>query len=93
MGGLGKTTLAKKIYNNDHVKSHFSYRAWVNVSQDFNSIELLLEILQSQMLKPDRDELKKILEDCFAKIYKDNLRVFLSTHLYQVLAFGLQNFK
>jgi hypothetical protein len=31
MGGLEKTTLARKIYNNVHVKSHFEYRAWVYV--------------------------------------------------------------
>jgi hypothetical protein len=37
MGGLGKTTLAKKIYNNDHIKSHFSYRAWVNVSSKIST--------------------------------------------------------
>ncbi|XP_059436531.1 disease resistance protein RPP13-like [Corylus avellana] len=57
MGGLGKTTLAKKIYNNDCIKSHFFCRAWVNVSEDFSPIELLLEILKSQNLKSDRDEL------------------------------------
>ncbi|XP_059438430.1 probable disease resistance protein At1g58602 [Corylus avellana] len=71
MGGLGKTTLARKIYNNDHIKSHFPYRAWVNVSQDFNPIELLLEILQSQMSKPDRDELTETLED----MSKDELKM------------------
>ncbi|XP_062161458.1 putative disease resistance protein At1g50180 [Alnus glutinosa] len=49
MGGLGKTTLAKKIYNNDHVKRHFHCRAWVYVSQDFKTRELLLEILKSQI--------------------------------------------
>jgi Leucine-rich repeat (LRR) protein len=60
MGGLGKTTLAKKIYNNDHVKRHFRCRAWVYVSQDFKTRELLLEILKSQM--PISDELTRQLE-------------------------------
>jgi hypothetical protein len=33
MGGLGKITLAKKIYNNDRVKSHFPCRVWVYISE------------------------------------------------------------
>jgi hypothetical protein len=49
MGGLGKTTLARKIYNNDRVKSHFPCRVWVYVSEDFKINELLIEILKSQM--------------------------------------------
>uniref|UniRef100_A0A2N9GL59 NB-ARC domain-containing protein n=1 Tax=Fagus sylvatica TaxID=28930 RepID=A0A2N9GL59_FAGSY len=29
MGGLGKTTLAKMVYNHDKVKQHFDCRAWI----------------------------------------------------------------
>jgi broad-specificity NMP kinase len=61
MGGLGKTTLARKIYNNDRVKRHFHCRAWVYVSQNFNTKELLLEILKSQMPISD-DHLTRKLE-------------------------------
>ncbi|XP_060672233.1 putative disease resistance RPP13-like protein 3 [Ziziphus jujuba] len=46
MGGLGKTTLAKKIYNNTHVKNHFGCCAWVSVSQEYKSRNLLLDILK-----------------------------------------------
>ncbi|KAL2230239.1 UNVERIFIED_CONTAM: putative disease resistance protein [Sesamum indicum] len=35
MGGLGKTTLATKIYNGEAVQRCFKYRAWVCVSQQF----------------------------------------------------------
>ncbi|RVW81266.1 Disease resistance protein RPP13 [Vitis vinifera] len=42
MGGLGKTTLAKKVYNHSDVQHHFSCRAWVYVSQEYNIRELLL---------------------------------------------------
>jgi hypothetical protein len=52
--GLGKTTLAKKIYNNDRVKSHFPCRVWVYVSEDFKIRELLIEILKSQMSISDK---------------------------------------
>ncbi|KAL6322671.1 hypothetical protein AAG906_015357 [Vitis piasezkii] len=43
MGGLGKTTLAKKVYND--VKQHFDCDAWVYVSQEYRTRDLLFEIL------------------------------------------------
>ncbi|MFQ6666259.1 hypothetical protein Gotur_032685 [Gossypium turneri] len=45
MGGLGKTTLAKKIYQHDQVVSHFKYLAWVNVSQQFQKRKIWEDIL------------------------------------------------
>jgi disease resistance protein RPM1 len=47
MGGLGKTTLAKKIYNDNVVKNQFKCRAWVYVSQEFRARDVLLQILQT----------------------------------------------
>ncbi|KAM7490597.1 hypothetical protein LguiA_033518 [Lonicera macranthoides] len=47
MGGIGKTTLAKKIYNSKLVKERFDCCAWVNVSQEFETKELLLNILRN----------------------------------------------
>jgi signal recognition particle GTPase len=44
MGGLGKTTLARKLYNNLSVMRHFNCHVWVCVSQDFRTRELLLTI-------------------------------------------------
>ncbi|KAL6005898.1 hypothetical protein ACLOJK_039943 [Asimina triloba] len=41
MGGLGKTTLAQKAFNDDGVRTHFDLRAWVFVSQQFSVRELL----------------------------------------------------
>ncbi|KAF9664094.1 hypothetical protein SADUNF_Sadunf17G0120500 [Salix dunnii] len=37
MAGLGKTTLAQMVFNDDSVASHFEYRQiWISVSDDFN---------------------------------------------------------
>ncbi|XP_027157096.1 putative late blight resistance protein homolog R1A-3 [Coffea eugenioides] len=47
MPGLGKTTLAKKVYNDSSVMSHFYARAWCTVSQTYHKKNLLLQILTS----------------------------------------------
>ncbi|KAK4708452.1 hypothetical protein R3W88_029377 [Solanum pinnatisectum] len=46
MPGLGKTTLANKVYNNTLVASHFKFRASCTVSQKYNNSKVLWEILQ-----------------------------------------------
>ena len=46
MGGMGKTTLAKVVYNEDEVKNGFGVRAWVCVSEPFDRYEIAKAILQ-----------------------------------------------
>nr|CAN69032.1 hypothetical protein VITISV_024142 [Vitis vinifera] len=41
MGGLGKTTLAKKVYDNKELVGYFDCSAWITVSQSFKMEELL----------------------------------------------------
>uniref|UniRef100_A0A2N9H2G9 NB-ARC domain-containing protein n=1 Tax=Fagus sylvatica TaxID=28930 RepID=A0A2N9H2G9_FAGSY len=61
MGGLGKTTLARKIYNNNHVENNFNFRRWVYVSQEYRIRELLLEILKGVKIFILKTELKEEL--------------------------------
>ncbi|CAD6343900.1 unnamed protein product [Miscanthus lutarioriparius] len=41
VGGIGKTTLAQKIFNNDIIQQDFTKKIWLSVNQDFDEIELL----------------------------------------------------
>lgn len=41
MGGLGKTTLARKLFNSTDVKGGFDCRAWVCVTQEYTTRDLL----------------------------------------------------
>ncbi|KAL2959372.1 hypothetical protein AAZX31_18G263600 [Glycine max] len=65
MGGLGKTTLARKIYNNNQVQRRFPCLAWVSVSNDYRPKECLLSLLKcstsstSEFEKLSEEELKK----------------------------------
>ncbi|XP_065625004.1 putative disease resistance protein RGA3 isoform X2 [Quercus suber] len=48
MAGLGKTTLAKLVYNNNGlVRGHFDEKIWVCVSDNFDYIRILRGILES----------------------------------------------
>ncbi|KAK8633203.1 hypothetical protein V6N13_014051 [Hibiscus sabdariffa] len=47
MGGLGKTTLAKKIYHHSQVVDHFDRLVWVYVSQQCQKRKVWTDILSS----------------------------------------------
>ncbi|XP_057759185.1 putative disease resistance protein RGA3 [Arachis stenosperma] len=47
MGGLGKTTLARWVFNDDRVIQHFDLRIWVCVSTNFNMMKILQSIVES----------------------------------------------
>ena len=45
MGGLGKTTLAKKVFKDPWIQSRFGCAFWIDVSQDYNNVKLLKDLL------------------------------------------------
>uniref|UniRef100_A0A0D9XZF5 NB-ARC domain-containing protein n=1 Tax=Leersia perrieri TaxID=77586 RepID=A0A0D9XZF5_9ORYZ len=66
LGGVGKTTLAQKICNNQRVKAHFDMILWACVSDDFNSKRLAKEVIQSSKIETsfdNLDSLRSILKD------------------------------
>ena len=61
MGGIGKTTLAKKVYNDSRVMDHFRFcRAWAYVSQDCRPRDVFQNILNQIPYNPTGDEARKI---------------------------------
>ncbi|XP_011015273.1 PREDICTED: putative disease resistance protein RGA3 [Populus euphratica] len=58
MGGIGKTTLAKLVYNDLKVENHFDKRIWVCVSDPFDEITIAKAILQD--LKESTQNLIKL---------------------------------
>ncbi|KAM4084940.1 hypothetical protein ACB094_08G171100 [Castanea mollissima] len=61
MGGVGKTTLARQIYNNQKIIEHFSLKAWVCVSEEFDVPKITKKILESvSPQKHDNTDFNKI---------------------------------
>ncbi|KAK9987898.1 hypothetical protein SO802_028137 [Lithocarpus litseifolius] len=58
MGGLGKTTLAKMVYNDTKVKQHFDCFAWVYISQQCQKRPVWEDILISLVSNYKRDQIK-----------------------------------
>ncbi|KAG6437991.1 hypothetical protein SASPL_102922 [Salvia splendens] len=53
MGGIGKSTLARLIYNDPVIIKHFHIRAWVTVSQDYCIPSIVSQLLASLKGKVD----------------------------------------
>ncbi|KAJ0434942.1 putative P-loop containing nucleoside triphosphate hydrolase [Helianthus annuus] len=56
MGGIGKTTLATKVFNDAYVKYHFDVIAWVTVSQTYDKRAVLTQILGSNHAQLDLEK-------------------------------------
>ncbi|KAF7092905.1 hypothetical protein CFC21_095355 [Triticum aestivum] len=66
MGGLGKTTLARKTYESkEDIVKNFSCCAWITVSQSFFKIEMLKDMIR-QLL--GGDSLKNLLKELEGKV-------------------------
>ncbi|KAL0000121.1 hypothetical protein SO802_019723 [Lithocarpus litseifolius] len=67
MGGVGKTTLARKIYNNQKIIEHFNLKAWVCVSEEFDVPKITKNILEAVSRKKhdntDFDKIQTELKD------------------------------
>ncbi|XP_074279482.1 putative disease resistance protein RGA3 isoform X2 [Silene latifolia] len=47
MGGVGKTTLARCLYDNTKISDHFSKKLWIYVSQKFSIKQVLNDMIES----------------------------------------------
>ncbi|XP_030455433.1 putative disease resistance RPP13-like protein 1 [Syzygium oleosum] len=56
MGGVGKTALAQRLYNDPRVNNCFERRAWVCVSDVFDVLDITKTILQSISKWPCKDK-------------------------------------
>ncbi|GKV17261.1 hypothetical protein SLEP1_g27792 [Rubroshorea leprosula] len=74
MGGLGKTTLARLIYNDEKLKGRFDLKAWVCVSDEFDVARITRNILEHVTKKKHDFENFALLQE--------KLKVELSGHTF-----------
>ncbi|KAH7689178.1 P-loop containing nucleoside triphosphate hydrolase protein [Dioscorea alata] len=77
MGGLGKTTLAKSIYNDLEVKRSFDIFAWVIISQQYTILEILKGILSEKSETSSEDIIQTLSLKVFEKLRKGKYLVVL----------------
>ncbi|XP_027182104.1 disease resistance protein RPM1-like [Coffea eugenioides] len=76
MGGLGKTTLAKKVHEDPEVRRHFPVRAWVTVSQTCD-FQYLLKDLIRQLHKEGKKPVPQSIESSNTTELKEIIKDFL----------------
>ncbi|KAL2530507.1 putative disease resistance RPP13-like protein 1 [Forsythia ovata] len=76
MGGIGKTTLARRIFNHPHTETHFDERIWVCVSENFDVLTILKSILVSLKETSHGDSRQAVMDTLREKLkYKRCLLV------------------
>jgi disease resistance protein RPM1 len=84
MGGLGKTTLVKKVYDNEKVAAHFDCRAWITVSQSYKMEELLRDIIK-QFYKARKEFVPVEIHTMKETPLMEQLKLYLHEHRYVVI--------
>ncbi|CAN0917082.1 Putative disease resistance RPP13-like protein 1 [Linum grandiflorum] len=52
MGGIGKTTLAQLVYNDESVSDRFVLQAWVCVSEEYDVFRLTKDVIEEVTFRP-----------------------------------------
>ncbi|XP_028105898.1 disease resistance protein RPM1-like, partial [Camellia sinensis] len=99
MGGLGKTTLVKKVYEDTEVKRHFQNHAWITVSQPFNIKEILKDLIQllfDELKRPlpqrletmDDNKMKAVVKE----VLQESSRVLRTTRIANIASTSCRGF-
>ncbi|KAK4341165.1 hypothetical protein RND71_039666 [Anisodus tanguticus] len=87
MAGLGKTTLAKKVFKHQSVVLHFDVRVWCTISQTYDVRELLFDIFkQVERIKFDMDMDSSDIADMLRKSLKSKRYLIVLDDIWEDLA-------
>ncbi|THG08777.1 disease resistance protein RPM1-like [Camellia sinensis] len=84
MGGMGKTTLVRKIYEDSKVKRHFQTHVWITVSQTFVVEEFLKDIIV-QLFAEIKQPVPQRINDMGSHDLKMQINEFLSQKRYVIV--------
>ncbi|URD91592.1 NB-ARC domain [Musa troglodytarum] len=72
LGGIGKTTLAQKLFNDGKIKANFGTTIWVCVSQEFSETDLLRNIVSGAGGSHGGEQTRSLLEPLVAGLLRGN---------------------
>nr|XP_027095398.1 disease resistance protein RPM1-like [Coffea arabica] len=81
MGGLGKTTLVKKVYDDAAVKKQFQSHAWITVSRNFQFSVIIKNLIQ-QLYNEIRQPVPPQVESMDVLTLSEFVRDFLQERRY-----------
>ncbi|KAL2322456.1 hypothetical protein Fmac_026835 [Flemingia macrophylla] len=84
MGGQGKTTLAKSVFNNQKVIGHFDSHAWITVSQSY-TVEELMKNLLNNLLEEKGENRRRVISEMHRDSLINELRNYLQQKRYVVI--------
>ncbi|XP_057499611.1 disease resistance protein RPM1-like [Actinidia eriantha] len=84
MGGIGKTTLAKKVYDNPIVTAHFNCHAWISVSETYK-MEELLKIMIKKLYKEQKGSTPEDIDKMDVTALIEKIRGYLEGKRYVVV--------
>ncbi|PQM42680.1 disease resistance protein RPM1-like [Prunus yedoensis var. nudiflora] len=84
MGGLGKTTLAKKVFDNPRFTEWFDWRAWVTVSQSYNNEDILRKVIK-EFHRGRNESVLEGIETMDLKLLIDTMRGYLHEKRYAIV--------
>ncbi|KAM3203765.1 hypothetical protein P3L10_031391 [Capsicum annuum] len=75
MGGIGKSTLSRKVYHDQFIQHRFDTCAWVTVSENYNERQVLLDVVSSiRRINRTNESIKNINSDQLAEIAYRSLK-------------------
>ncbi|TKY46741.1 putative disease resistance protein [Spatholobus suberectus] len=84
MGGLGKTTLVSRVFNNKKVIGHFDSHAWITVSQSY-TVEGLMRDLLKKLCKEKREDPPQDISEMDGHSLIGEVRNYLRQKRYVVI--------
>ncbi|KAK4575633.1 hypothetical protein RGQ29_026552 [Quercus rubra] len=85
IGGVGKTTLVKKVYENKKVVAHFNCHAWITVSQSYKKEDLFRDMIK-QFYKAKKEFAPKEIDKMEEINLIEELRQYLDEQRYIIVA-------
>ncbi|KAI4979034.1 hypothetical protein ZWY2020_015787 [Hordeum vulgare] len=76
VGGIGKTTLAQKVFNDEALNAEFEKLIWLSINKDFNKVDLLRTIITQAGGEHGREKALAVLQPILAATLKEK-KLFL----------------